>query len=74
MPCWDARQHVSEYLDGDLDPATATLIETHLGTCPTCPPLYAALVGVHDELGRLRDPDTVIHPDLAARLRNIIDA
>lgn len=71
MPCWDARQHVSEYLNGDLDPATATVIETHLGTCPTCPPLYAALVGVHDELGRLRDPDTVIHPALAERLRVI---
>ena len=72
MPCWDARQHVSEYLNGDLDVDTATLIEAHLETCPTCPPLYASLVGVHDELGRLRDPDSVINPDLEARIRSAI--
>jgi len=69
MLCWNARQHVSDYLNGDLDPNTAATVETHLETCPTCPPLYAALVGVHDELGRLRDPDTVIPPDLEARVR-----
>ena len=72
MPCWDARQHISDYLNGDLGPETAALIETHLETCPTCPPLYAALVGVHDELGRLRDPDTVINPDLETRIRDHI--
>lgn len=72
MPCWDARQHISDYLNGDLDPNTATLIETHLETCPTCPPLYAALVGVHDQLGRVRDPDSVINPDLETRIRSHI--
>ena len=71
MPCWDARQHVSDYLNGDLDTDTATLIESHLTTCPTCPPLYAALVGVNDELGRLRDPDSVVDPDLEARIRAV---
>jgi RNA polymerase sigma-70 factor (ECF subfamily) len=69
MSCWDARQHISDYLNGDLDPATAATVETHLGTCPTCPPLYAALVGVHGQLGRLRDSDSVIDPDLDARIR-----
>ncbi len=72
MPCWDARQHVSDYLNGDLDATTATVIETHLETCPTCPPLYAALVGVHAEFGRLRDPNSVIDPDLEYRIRSII--
>lgn len=72
MPCWDARQHISDYLNGDLDPDTAILIEAHLETCPTCPPLYAALVGVHDHLGRLRDPDTVISPELETRIRGLI--
>ena len=71
MPCWDARQHISDYLNGDPDPRTSALIETHLETCPTCPPLYAALVGVHDELGRLRDPDSVVDPDLEARIRAV---
>lgn len=71
MPCWDARQHVSDYINGDLDPTTAATIEAHLASCPTCPPLYAALVGVNDELGRYdaRDPDSVIDPALEQRIR-----
>jgi RNA polymerase sigma-70 factor (ECF subfamily) len=74
MPCWDARRHVSDYLDGDLDPKTAALVETHLTTCPTCPPLYAALVGVHDELGALRDPDSVIDRSVEDRIRAALSA
>ena len=72
MRCWDARQHVSDYLDGALDPPTAQLVEAHLETCPTCPPLYAALVGVRTHLGSLRDPDAVIQPDLEQRVRAAI--
>lgn len=62
LRCWDARQYVSDFLNDDLDADTRSVVETHLAGCPTCPPLYAALVGVHDELSRLRDPDTVIPP------------
>jgi RNA polymerase sigma-70 factor (ECF subfamily) len=69
MVCWDARQHVSDYLNGDLDPTTSAELETHLAACPTCPPLYAALVGVHAHLGRLRDPNSVIPPTLEHRIR-----
>jgi len=71
MRCWDARQHVSDYLNGDLDEPTSDLVETHLSACPTCPPLYAGLVGVHDALGRLRDPDSVVAPDLEERIRTL---
>lgn len=73
MRCWDARQHVSEYLNGDIEPGTAAMVEAHLAACPTCPPLYAALVGVHDELGRLRDPDSVIGPDVVGDIRAVLD-
>ncbi len=69
MRCWDARSRVSDYLDGDVDAATAQMLEQHLATCPTCPPLVAALVGVRDRMGRLRDPDSAVDPDLADRLR-----
>jgi RNA polymerase sigma-70 factor, ECF subfamily len=72
MRCWDARQHVSDYLDGTLDPTTATTVEAHLGQCPTCPPLYAALVGVHDAVGALRDADSVVPPAVAERLTAIV--
>lgn len=72
MRCWDARQHVSDYLDGTLPADTARTIETHLETCPTCPPLYAALVGVHDAVGELRDADSVIPPAVAERLSHLV--
>ena len=74
MRCWDARQHVSDYLDGTLDLAIARTVEAHLESCPTCPPLYAALVGVHDAVGGLRDADSVIPPAIAGRLSRIVTA
>jgi len=73
MPCWDARQYVSDYLNGDLERATANIVEAHLAVCPTCPPLYAALVGVNNELGHLRDPNAVIDPGLEHRIRAIVE-
>jgi RNA polymerase sigma-70 factor (ECF subfamily) len=69
LRCWRARRHVSAYLDGELDQATRAAVETHLEACPTCPPLYASLVGVRATLGGLRDPDTVIEEAMAARIR-----
>jgi RNA polymerase sigma-70 factor (ECF subfamily) len=66
--CWQARRHVSAYLDGELDEATSGAVETHLASCPTCPPLYASLVGVKATLGGLRDPDTVVEETMATRI------
>ena len=48
-------------------------VETHLEACPTCPPLYASLVGVRTTLGDLRDPDTVIEEAIAMRIREHLD-
>ncbi len=64
LRCWDARRRVSDYMNGELSPRERVAIEAHLGTCPTCPPLYAALVGVRASLGDLRDPDSVVPPRL----------
>lgn len=72
MRCWDARVHISDYLDGTLDTATTDLVESHLAVCPTCPPLYAALVEAHGQLDTLRDPDTVIPPDVTAKIRAVV--
>ena len=68
LRCWDARQWVSGYLDGELDVPTRAMVERHIAACPTCPPLVAALTGTHRALGALRDPDSVISPALAERL------
>jgi RNA polymerase sigma-70 factor (ECF subfamily) len=68
LRCWEARRRVSDYLDDDLPAEERNLLERHLETCPTCPPLYASLVGVRERLGDLRDPDTVVSPGLANRI------
>ena len=73
LRCWRARRHVSAYLDGELDAATRTAVETHLESCPTCPPLYASLVGVRATLGGLRDPDTVVEETMGSRIREHLD-
>jgi len=73
LRCWRARRHVSAYLDGELDPTTTSAVEAHLESCPTCPPLYASLVGVRATLGGLRDPDTVVEAGIAARVRSILE-
>jgi RNA polymerase sigma-70 factor (ECF subfamily) len=74
LRCWRARRHVSGYLDGELDPTTREAVETHLASCPTCPPLYAALVGVRAQLEGLRDPDSVIEAAVSERIRSRLEA
>ncbi len=72
LRCWDARSQVSDYLDGLLDPGEARRVEGHLERCPTCPPLYASLVGATDALARTRgtprDTNDVIPPEQAQRI------
>lgn len=74
LRCWDARRLVSDYLDGELPAKERTLVQEHLGTCPTCPPLYASLVGVKVRLGGLRDADAVVPPGLASRIQARLDS
>jgi RNA polymerase sigma-70 factor (ECF subfamily) len=72
LRCWDARRHVSAYLDAELEPPMARAVEQHLASCPTCPPLYASLVSARDALAglsALRDPDSVVPLELATRIR-----
>lgn len=68
LRCWEARREISSYLVDALSAEQRQQLERHLETCPTCPPLYAALVGIRTELGGLRDPDSVISPDLTQRV------
>lgn len=68
MRCWQARRHVSAYLDDELDATARQAVEAHLAECPTCPPLYAGLVGVRAALAGLRDPDSVVPENIAVRL------
>ena len=75
MRCWDARQLVSDYLDGELAADQRHLVEAHLEHCPTCPPLYASLVHATDTLasmGSRRDSDAVVPPRLAERIEALL--
>lgn len=72
LRCWDARRKVSDFLDDDLPAPDRLLVERHLKTCPTCPPLYAGLVGTRAALGALRDPDTVVPGALAGRIKELL--
>lgn len=69
MHCWQARSLIGDYLDDELAQGQRRMLERHLQGCPTCPGLYAGVVGVRDAVGRLRDPDTVVPAALASRLR-----
>ena len=68
MRCWDARHRVSDYMDEELTQRERSLLETHLESCPRCPPLYAGLVGARDALSARRDSDAVVPAGLAERI------
>lgn len=68
LRCWDARRLVPDYMDGELGPNEQAALARHLEGCPTCPPLYASLVGVRAQMAGLRDPDSVIPPHLADKI------
>jgi RNA polymerase sigma-70 factor (ECF subfamily) len=72
LRCWDARSKVSDYMDDHLPAPDRVLVERHLETCPTCPPLYAGLVGTRAALGALRDADTVVPTPLADRINKLL--
>jgi RNA polymerase sigma-70 factor (ECF subfamily) len=72
LRCWDARSKVSDYLDDGLPASDRVLVERHLEACPTCPPLYAGLVGTRAALGALRDADTVVPQSLADRINELL--
>lgn len=72
LRCWEARSRVGDYLDDELEPRERTLLEEHLASCPTCPGLYAGIVGVTAAVGRLRDPDSVVPEALAERVRTVL--
>jgi RNA polymerase sigma-70 factor (ECF subfamily) len=68
MRCWRARRLVSAYMDDELESDPRAAVEQHLASCPTCPPLYASLVGIRAALGGLRDPDSVVEEETARRI------
>ncbi len=71
LSCAEARGKVSEYVDNDLPGIERSRLEEHLAECASCPPIYQALVGVKNSLGSLHDPDSVVPPELARKLKDL---
>lgn len=74
LTCWSARSRIDGYLGDELAPPERQHLEQHLAGCPTCPALYASIVGVTTALGEWRDPDSVVPPRLAQRVRDRLAA
>jgi RNA polymerase sigma-70 factor (ECF subfamily) len=72
LNCWTVRSRIGDYLDDELPAADRGRLEKHLAGCPTCPALYANMVGVTGVLAAMRDPDSVIPPALARRVREVL--
>lgn len=69
--CEEARSLMSDYVDGELDPAERKRLERHVRFCDRC---YTALANLRHMLGRLRTlkandpPDAVDADALAERI------
>ena len=59
---------MSDYLDGERAPGLVGHVEGAPADPSDVPAPDAALVGVHDHLGRLRDPESVIPAETVRRL------
>lgn len=72
MNCNNYKEQLSEYLDGQLAPASAQALEAHLSGCPACRAEFEALrqtVALVNGLPRLAAP-----ADMQAMVRNRLDA
>ena len=74
LSCWEARRRVSDFLDHDVDEATAVMLQTHLASCPrvrhSTPRSWPPPTPWRGEdAARRRDPDSTIPPGIEQRLR-----
>lgn len=56
--CREVRAHISDYLDGELDPRAAAGVERHVRWCPNCRRILANLRRTVVGLGALRELPT----------------
>ncbi len=65
--CTKHVEHISEFLDGELDEATCEEIRAHLRECPDCRKCFESLQKTLEVLKRL--PRETIPADIKLRLR-----
>jgi anti-sigma factor RsiW len=58
--CREVRAQMSDYLDGELEPADAAAVERHTGWCPNCRRMLSNLRRTLGGLRALRDQPTPV--------------
>jgi predicted anti-sigma-YlaC factor YlaD len=56
MNCQEVREHLSAWLDAELDEATAAALEAHVGECEACRQEWRQLTALESALGDLAAP------------------
>jgi mycothiol system anti-sigma-R factor len=72
--CMKHIEHISEFLDGELDEATCEEIRAHLRECPACRECVESLKKTVDVLKRCPDESVPgdVHDRLKAALRRCV--
>jgi anti-sigma factor RsiW len=65
MKCQEAREHLSAWLDGELDEVSALILAAHVEGCATCRKEWLHLQAVEDALDTLMVP---VPPGLADKV------
>jgi anti-sigma factor RsiW len=68
--CRELFEKMSEYIDGELDPAAAADIRRHLADCPHCAVCRDTLQRTVDLCRNL--PDRPVPPDFSAKLALLV--
>jgi anti-sigma factor RsiW len=71
-PCLDKESMLHALLDGELDAANASALETHLAACPACAQRLETLKALHERLAAL--PPTPAPEALKGRIEAMIGA
>jgi mycothiol system anti-sigma-R factor len=51
-PCTEAKNHLWDYLDGELDPGDCARIKAHVQKCPPCEQLFSGEKKIKDAVSR----------------------
>ncbi len=71
--CSQVLEHLSDYLDGELDAGTVGRIEAHLAGCDWCERFGQQFSTTVGELRRHLSEPAALDPGVAARLRAHLD-
>lgn len=76
MNCAECQEHISYYLDGELDDPMSSSVRTHLTSCPECAKLFEDFASILDSC-RTAPPQEIVPPNSQAlwcRISNTIES